>query len=134
MSFKLSKQKKLNNKLPIAKIIGGVNDKKYLYLSDHTYNLKDCPADILNKISIKEKQILDNSLKTGLEPEDENLTKIFYDCKEFIKKKNCKFILRDKGKLEYVPSTKFIERVLVAGISGSGKSTWSSKYIKNYLK
>jgi DNA helicase HerA-like ATPase len=37
-------------------------------------------------------------------------------------------------KFEYLPSTKFIERVLVSGISGSGKSTWSSKYIKNYLK
>jgi L-rhamnose isomerase len=43
--------------------------------------------------------------------------------------------LRDtKLKFEYLPSTKFIERVLVSGISGSGKSTWSSHYIKNYLK
>ena len=42
--------------------------------------------------------------------------------------------MRNGGKLEYLPSHKFIERVLVSGISGSGKSTWSSKYIKNYLK
>lgn len=134
MSFKLSKKKKLNNKLPIAKIRGGKLDKHYLYIDDFKFNLSDCPADVLSSISQKEKDILDNCLKTGLEPEDQELTKIFYRCKEFIKKKNCKYILRDGGKFEYIPSTKFIERVLVAGISGSGKSTWSSNYIKNYLK
>lgn len=136
MSFKLSKSKKLNGKDPIAYTIGcKKKDRQYLYLSDFNFTLKDCPADILKEISIKEKEQLENALKTGLEPEDEELTKIFYNCKEWIKKKNSKIILRDtKCKFEYLPSTKFIERVLVSGISGSGKSTWSSHYIKNYLK
>jgi adenylate kinase family enzyme len=136
MSFKLSKQKKLNNKDPIAYTTGtSKKDRLYLYINDFDYRLNDCPADVLNTISIKQKNELDKSLKDGLEPEDEELTKIYYSCIEFIKKKNSKIILRDKKmKFEYLPSTRFIERVLVSGISGSGKSTWSSKYIKNYLK
>ena len=136
MSFKLSKSKKMNGKNPIAYTTGcAKKDRQYLYLSDFKFTLKDCPADVLNKISIKEQNILENALSSGLEPEDEELTKIFYDCKEWIKKRNSKIILRDtKLKFEYLPSNKFIERVLVSGISGSGKSTWSSHYIKNYLK
>lgn len=136
MSFKLSKQKKIGGKYPIAKILGAKkNDKKYLYLGDFQYKISECPADVLNEINENEKVILNNALISGQEPEDEELTKIFYRCKEWIKKKNCKFILRGKGlKFQYLPNQKYTERMMIAGISGSGKSTWCSSYIKEYLK
>ena len=135
MSFKLSKQKKLKGKDPIAKIKGGKNHNMYLYLSDFVFKLDDIPEDMIKHLSQKERDELNDCLKSGYEPEDENLTKLMYECKKFIKTKNCKFILRDtQSKFMYMPSRKVIERCLICGISGSGKSTWASSYIKQWRK
>jgi hypothetical protein len=135
MSFKLSVSKKVGSKYPIAKVVGGkVNKGKYLYLEDFKFTLGDCPADVLSEMSEKQKSQLEEALKSGLEPQDEELTKVFYRCKEWIKKKNCKIILRDGGKFQYLPSRKVVERIVVGGISGSGKSTWSANYIRQYRK
>lgn len=133
MSFKLSKDK-IKSRDPIAKVRGGAKDGWYLYLTDFKYSLKDIPESEYNHLSQKEQDIINDALTTGYEPEDEELTNLFYKFKDLIKTKNCKIVLREKGKFEYIPSKKVIERVIVCGISGSGKSTWCSRYIYNWKK
>lgn len=133
MSFKISKIK-LKDREAIARIRGGKDDKSYLYYCDHSYCIKDIPEGMVKHLTDDEKKELDNSLSTGFEPHDEHITKLFYECKNFIKKKNCKLVLKAGGKFEYIPSQKVIERVLICGISGSGKSTWASNYVKQWRK
>ena len=133
MSFRISK-KKIKGKQPIAKINGGENDKSYLYMQDFKYNIKDVPEKMVSYLNDDQKKEVDTALSSGYEPECEIATKCFYDCKNYIKKKNCKLVLRGGGKFVYVPSEKVIERVLICGISGSGKSTWASSYVKQWKK
>jgi uridine kinase len=135
MSFTLTKTKR-TGEYPIAKVRGGADDGKYLYLNKHRASLSDIPKTKLNKLDLTEtdKAELNDALKSGLEPDDENLTKIFYSFIDYIKEKNCKFTLRTGGKLEPLPNKKVVEKVLISGISGSGKSTFAAQYIRNYLK
>lgn len=133
MSFKLV-EKKIKSRDPIAKVRGGSKDGWYLYIQDFKYSLKDIPEKEYSHLSQKEQDEINKALETGYEPENEELTKLFYEFKDMIKKKNCKLVLREKGKFEYIPSKKVIERVLVCGISGSGKSTWCSRYVYNWKK
>ena len=133
MSFKISKVK-LKDREAIARIRGGKDDKSFLYYNDHKYSIRDIPEGMIKHLKDDEKKQLDNSLSSGFEPQDEYITKLFYECKNFIKKKNCKLLLTNGGKFQYVPSQKVIERVLICGISGSGKSTWASNYIKQWRK
>jgi adenylate kinase family enzyme len=135
MSFTLTKTKR-SGEYPIAKVRGGADDGKYLYLNKHRASLSDIPKTKLDKLDLSEtdKAELNDALKSGLEPDDENLTKIFYNFLDYIKEKNCKFTLRTGGKLEPLPNPKVVEKVLISGISGSGKSTFAAQYIRNYLK
>lgn len=135
MSFTLTKTKR-SGEYPIAKVRGGSDDGKYLYLNKHRASLSDIPKTKLDKLDLTEtdKAELNDALKSGLEPDDEGLTKIFYNFMDYIKLKNCKFTLRSGGKLEPLPNPKIVEKVLISGISGSGKSTFAANYIKNYLK
>jgi adenylate kinase family enzyme len=135
MSFTLTKTKR-SGEYPIAKVRGGADDGKYLYLNKHRASLSDIPKAKLDKLDLSEtdKAELNDALKSGLEPDDEDLTKIFYSFLDYIKEKNCKFTLRTGGKLEPLPNPKIVEKVLISGISGSGKSTFASQYIRNYLK
>ena len=133
MSFKISKVK-LKDRDPIARIRGGADDKSYLYYTDQKYSIKDIPNDMIKHLKENEMKELDEALCSGFEPHDEHITKLFYNCKNFIKKRNCKLLLKSGGKFEYIPSLKVIERCLICGISGSGKSTWASNYIKQWRK
>jgi hypothetical protein len=133
MSFKLT-DKKIKSKHPIAKVRGGEKDGWFLYLDDFKYSIKDIPKKMYEDMKEKEIEELEKALHTGYEPANEDLTKLFYEFKEYIKKKNCKIVLREKGKFEYIPSLEKIERVIICGISGSGKSTWASRYIYNWKK
>jgi adenylate kinase family enzyme len=135
MSFTLTKTKR-TGEYPIAKVRGGADNGSYLYLNKHRASLSDIPKTKLDKLDLSEtdKSELNDALKSGLEPDDENLTKIFYNFLDYIKLKNCKFTLRTGGKLEPLPNPKVVEKVLISGISGSGKSTFAAQYIRNYLK
>lgn len=135
MSFTLTKTKRTGEN-PIAKVRGGADDGKYLYLNKHRASLTDIPKTKLDKLNLSEtdKAELNDALKSGLEPDDEYLTKIFYSFCDYIKEKNCKFTLRTGGKLSPLPNPKVVEKVLISGISGSGKSTFAAEYIRNYLK
>jgi len=135
MSFTLTKTKR-SGEYPIAKVKGGADNGSYLYLNKHRASLSDIPKSKLDKLNLTEtdKAELNDALKSGLEPDDEELTKIFYSFIDYIKEKNCKFTLRTGGKLQPIPAPKVVEKVLISGISGSGKSTFASNYIREYLK
>ena len=133
MSFKLV-EKKLKSKEPIAKVRGGKQDGWYLYLDDFKFTLKNIPSEMYKDLNEKQQEEIEKALHSGYEPDDEELTKIFYNFKEYIKKTNCKLILRQGGKFEYLPSMSYIERVICCGISCSGKSTWCSRYVYNWKK
>jgi hypothetical protein len=132
--FKLSKSKNLNSKHPIARVHGGVDDKKYLYIEPFVFSIDHCKPDVIKNLSDEQKRDLEISLKSGLEPDDEKLTEIFYTCKEDIKNKSMKIQLKGGGKLETLPDPKCVEKVGVFGISGSGKSYYSARFIKNILR
>lgn len=132
--FKLSKSKMLNGKHPIARVHGGVDDKKYLYIEPFVFSLDHCKPDVIKDLSDEQKRELEISLKSGLEPDDEKLTEIFYTCKEDIKNKSMKIQLKGGGKLESLPDPNCVEKVGVFGISGSGKSYYSARFIKNILR
>lgn len=128
--FHLTK-KKIADKEPIAI----TNKKEYLYLSDVKYDMKNLNnKNLIKDLTQEQIKTLNECLKGEYEPDDQELTKKYYSIIEDIKKSNSKIVIKDSSKLSYIPSTEYIERVLVAGISGSGKSTWSSDYIEKYLK
>jgi len=134
MSFKLSKSKTLNGKHPIARVMGGADDKKYLYLEPFVFTLGHCKPEVIKDLTDEQKKDLEQSLKTHLEPDDEKLTEIFYSCKEDIKNRNMKIQLKDGGKLDPLPDPTCVEKVGIFGISGSGKSYYSARFIKNILR
>ena len=135
MSFTLSKTKRVGLN-PIAKVRGGSDDKSYLYLNPYKPEIAHVPKNVINSLNLSDsdKEELDSALKSGLEPDSKRLTKIFYDLVELLKERNCKITLRNGGKFEVIPNKNFVEKVLICGVSGSGKSTFAAQYVKNYLK
>lgn len=120
---------------PIAYVKGGeVGDKKkFLYLDkykpdiNHLKNLK-----LIQDLTTEEKDELAIALKSKLEPDNEKLVKVYYDVLEDLKNNTQRIVIK-KGKLYPLPNPDKVERVYVAGISGSGKSYFSAEYIKKYL-
>jgi len=134
MSFKLSKNKKFKGMSPIARVRGGKEDKMYLYLETPPYKISDVSKEVLEEVNEEEYKILEDAIHQNLEPDEEKLTDVFYKCKDYLKNKTSKYTLRSGGKLEPLPHPKLVEKILVSGISGSGKSVFCSRWIYNYLK
>ena len=134
MSFKLSKNKKFKGMSPIARVRGGKEDKMYLYLETPPYKISDVSKEVLEEVNGEEYKILEDAIHQNLEPDEEKLTDVFYKCKDYLKNKTSKYTLRSGGKLEPLPHPKLVEKILVSGISGSGKSVFCSRWIYNYLK
>ncbi len=103
----------LQNGRPIAKIIGGQLDKEIIYLKTGQKCCKKCD----NKCLIKKKPCCggccicyEDDLKIGPE------------------------IYLSDGELEPIPNKESRTINYIAGPEGSGKSSYASKYIKNYQK
>jgi GTPase SAR1 family protein len=132
MSFVL-KAKRTDSAL--AKVVGGSDKGKYLYLENKKKLLSDLPKKYTDTLSDVEKQKIQDALTDGLEPAEIELEELYYNTlEEFNKMKTRGFVLRGGGKFQLLPNTKRVEKLYVCGISGSGKSTYSSKWIKEYLK
>ena len=122
---------------PIAQIIGGKDNGKYLYFDDVKLSIDDLKQDFVKSLQLskEDRKILDESIREGLEPENEELVDKFYKIVEQIEEQKKKgFVLRSGGKLQPLPNFNRIEKVYISGISGSGKSTFASNFIKEYLK
>ena len=132
MSFVL-KTKRTDSAL--AKIVGGSEKGKFLYLENKRKLLTDLPKKYTDTLSDVEKQKLQDALSEGLEPAEIELEELYYNTlEEFNKMKTRGFVLRGGGKLQPLPNPKRVEKLYVCGISGSGKSTYSANWIKEYLK
>ena len=139
MSFKLKNSKfdKTKNRYPIARVIGGKDDKKYLYFyQDKKLHIDDLKPEFLASLNLsqEDKNLLNTALQEKLEPEEDRLDAIYYKILEEFGKKKERFILRGGGKLQVLPDFSRIEKLYICGISGSGKSTFSARWIKEYLR
>lgn len=122
---------------PIAKIVGGKDDSKYLYFDEVDLNIKDLKQDFIKSLELSnsDRKILEKAITENLEPEDEDLIPKYYKVIEAIDQQKKKgFVLRSGGKLQPLPDFNRIEKIYISGISGSGKSTFASNFIKEYLK
>jgi len=122
---------------PIAKIVGGKQDGKFLYFDDVKLTINDLKEDFVKNLELsnEDKKILDEAVKQGLEPEEDELIDKYYKIIEEIEDQKKKgYVLRSGGKLQPLPNFNRVEKVYISGISGSGKSTFASNFIKEYLK
>jgi hypothetical protein len=138
MSFVLRDRKpKSGNGVAIARVRGGKDDRKFLVLKKYKKNIDDLPKNFVQNISAQDRKDLQHALDVGLPPERDELEQLYYKMlTEFSKIKSKGFVLRSGGKLEPLVKDLHlqIEKIYIAGISGSGKSTYASRYIRNYLK
>ena len=138
MSFILKPKKPkfgTGNGVAIARVRGGKDDKKFLVLKNYKKNLNDLPKEFVKTIPPEDIKDLEEALHIGLPPERVELEELYYKIlAQFSKLKQKGFVLRSGGKLEPMVKDNQVEKIYVAGISGSGKSTYSSRYITNYLK
>lgn len=140
---------------PIAVVKGGKRDKAILYLCeddkrDDDDNLTHEQLSMIKKLvneqvhlnstshSARERnkqcEIIMRNITSGGNIKNEILDDIKKIVKEeFNKKKNSEISIPD-GEFEIIPNTKTRECVYAAAPSGSGKSYWVSKYIKQYNK
>jgi molybdopterin converting factor small subunit len=76
---------------------------------------------------------LEKAISESLEPEDEELIPKYYKIVEQLEDQKKKgFVLRSGGKLQPLPDFNKIEKIYISGISGSGKSTFASNFVKEY--
>ena len=137
----LKKQKKIKKDgetvYPLARVVGGKDDGKFLYFDDVQLNLTDLKNDFIETLELTNdnKKILEKAVKENLEPEEDELVPKYYKVLEQLEEQKKKgFVLRSGGKLQVLPNFNRIEKVYISGISGSGKSTFASNFIKEYLK
>jgi len=135
----LKKQKKVKRGnetiYPIARVVGGKDDGKYLYFDDVKLNLKDLKEDFVKslELSTDDKKTLEKAVSENLEPEDEELVPKYYKVLEQLEQQKKKgFVLRSGGRLQPLPDYNKIEKIYISGISGSGKSTFASNFVKEY--
>lgn len=117
----------------IAKIKGGDNHLKYLVVKPYKFSLKDLPKRFKNRFTEQQLDELEDALKTGFEPDDEFMKEVFYEALDEIQKIKRKGIRLNNGKFERQLDHDIQERIYVAGASGSGKTYYSTKLIKQYL-
>jgi hypothetical protein len=138
MSFILSEEKQRgNNKYPLCKL--RTRDKnKYIYYVEDRKNNEDLVKDLINEyyplVKDEEKKIVLDSVLTHTEPTDLKLEKIYYNILEKLKHRQARFIVPKGKKLQVLPDFSRIEKLYVCGVSGAGKSTFCSEWIKEYLK
>lgn len=133
MSFILSEDKydKTRKIYPIARVKTKAKQKYLYYIEDKVNKVDD---KFLEGLSQNDKDIIIQSVQDLEEPEDERVQKIYYDILHKMKHKRKRFVVPKGKKLEVLPNYNIIEKLYIAGQSGSGKSYFASKWIKNYLQ
>jgi hypothetical protein len=118
--------------IPIAK----VNDK-IIYLSSPNQDVKELFSkkykEQLKKLKPKQKEILINSLQNKTPPLDKSLIKLYEEGLKDIEQKGFNMI-KSKQKVQVLPRKDLCEKIYISGVSGSGKSTYTGKYIKEFKK
>jgi len=137
MSFILSTEKQRGNKYPICKLRTRETNKYIYYVEDRKIN-EDLVRDLINEyyplIKDEEKKIVLDSVLNQTEPTDLKLEKIYYNILEKLKHRQARYIVPKGKKIQVLPDYSRIEKLYVCGVSGAGKSTFCSEWIKEYLK
>jgi energy-coupling factor transporter ATP-binding protein EcfA2 len=135
---------------PIARCDGGRNNKRILRLNLNMENQvfdteSTNPYNFINDHWLRERKknlsAMDISrifkaLQSGRAPDDEVLNNIYEEAKILIIQKSKVDVSLDDGKFIPLPkiSKDKSERIMIAGPTGSGKSTYASTYIKEIMK
>lgn len=129
-----------NRGVPIAKIVGGPDDGKEIYMMDESVDpidrlSKDFKATYKDDLSVKEIKELHKALRMNDEPTNPKLRKIYKEAIEDLKDEHAfdRLILK-KGKIQPLPRKNICEKLYVAGVSGSGKSTYTGRWLKEFKK
>lgn len=130
----------------IGIILGGIHNGKVLKLDTDTDNDEyDINGDVLtyidegfyrnrmNKPKLYQIDMLKKAIKYKKEPLDDEMLNAYKDAMDIINKKQNKELVLYDGKIEPLPNQSKIERLYIAGPSDSGKSTYASMYIGNFL-
>jgi hypothetical protein len=130
-----------NEGTKVAKVKGGIHDKKFIYLHEQMDSnpLKYLSKDFFKKHkSIKKSNILklQNAIKLKQEPEDDSgeLKDIYYEAIEDINKTIKNGIRITDGKLIPIPKKNIVEKIYVSAPSGAGKSTWCGNWLAEFKK
>ena len=121
--------------------IATYNDKT-IYLTNESFNPeKDLSKDFKKRhsdLSLSEIRILYKSLREDKEPKQKKLLKVFEEAKEEKNKRvseNSFASLKLKtGKIQVLPRKDIVEKLYISGVSGSGKSTYTGKYLQEFVK
>lgn len=132
---------------PVAQIINGLNDKKYVYLSLEEDNKICCDKCSIGCKTLKKKCCIkckgaclgcdQDDLFTGF---DSEFDKLFREEREMMEKGHYKQIeITDNGKMIPIPRIKNAEEekrenIFISGPEESGKSHWASMYVTQFLK
>jgi len=136
----------LKEGVKIARIIGGKHDKKFIRLREDDGKidngiLLENPIDFLNKnffkgkgLTFKQIKEIKKKLISKKKPNDPDLFDIYREALEnIIQNKNKQIFIKD-GKVQPLPRKNIVEKILVTGKSGCGKSTFVSKWLKEARK
>lgn len=127
----------------IAKVKGGNNDGKFIYLKDEK-DEQDIELDI-SKLSkdffkshkkMKKGDILKlkKALKEQNPPKEEELIEVYMEALEDIRKQVRNEIRISGGKLIPLPNKLIVEKIYISAPSGAGKSTWCGNWLNEFKK
>lgn len=125
----------------IARVVGGKNDGKYIYLQDEKDTL-EMDISLLSKDFFKKhKKIkkgdavkLIQSIKEQNPPQEEELRELYMEAMEDLRKQKRNEIRITDGKLQAIPNKKVVEKIYISAPSGAGKSTWCGNWISEFKK
>lgn len=110
---------------------------KIIYLNcdgqDVKNKLSNSFKDKLKKLSIKERREIIKNLQEKTSPEDKLLLKIYEEGIKDLEEKGFSTI-KCKKKIQVLPRLDIVEKLYISGVSGSGKSTYTGKYISEFKK
>jgi len=129
-----------NRGVPIAKIVGGHDDGKIIHLMDESVDpidrlSKDFKKTYKDNLSVKEIKELHKALRMNDEPNNPKLKKVYKDAIADLNDEQAfdRLVLK-KGKIQSLPRVNICEKLYIAGVSGSGKSTYTGKWLKEFKK
>jgi len=127
--------------IKIAKIVGGKDDGKIIYLQNNNHEpskeLTKKFKDKYKSLSLSEVRELYSALRSDIQPKSKKLQKIFLEAKDDMKPdidNSFDYLNIKGGKIQVLPRIDIVEKVYISGVSGSGKSTYTGKYLDEFVK
>lgn len=137
-----------NDGMNVGIIKGGEYDKNIIYLSDNIDNkdivinnndkmllVENLYKKMKGRVSFKKLDILQDAIEDKKRPNDRELSKYYDDAMKILNRTQGKEIILNNGEIYPMwDETKERQVFMITGMSGSGKSTYTSELIKIYHK